>query len=327
MAQSRMLRRVILGSSPVLALLPKLALAQANDFNSFLARLRARALARGIPPSVIQETTANLVPNADVLQLDKHQPEFTLTWAQYSSRVLNAGRVAQGKAKAQSAASLLAAVTSQYGVDSGPLLGIWGIETNYGTTQGDFDVIDALTTLAWDRQSTYFGNQVISAMRIVANGDAPAQRLIGSYAGAMGQPQFMPSVYLSTAISFSGSGRPDIWNSDADTLASMANYLDKAGWQSGQPSSEPVLAPSGIDTAATGRDNVQTIAYWLHYGIERLPGPPNLPLNTPAALLLPDGAGGQAFLIYANFRVIRRYNASDYYALAVGALGRMALQA
>ena len=320
-----MLRRMILGGVPAIALLP--ALAQASDFNSFLANLRAKAVARGIPQSVIDQTTAGLVPNQDVLQLDKHQPEFTLTWAQYSSRVLNAGRVAEAKAKATSSLNLLAAVTSRFGVDAGPLLGIWGIETNYGTTQGDFDVIDALTTLAWDRNSSFFTGQVISAMQIVANGDAPAQKLIGSYAGAMGQPQFMPSVYLSTAVAFSGSSRPDIWTSDADTLASMANYLLKAGWQSGQPSSEAVLAPGGINVAATGRQNMQTIAYWLHSGVQRLPGAPNLPVTTPAALLLPDGAGGQAFLIYPNFRVIRRYNASDYYALAVGALGRIALSA
>jgi membrane-bound lytic murein transglycosylase B len=241
--------------------------------------------------------------------------------------VLNADRVAQGRAKAVSAASLLAAVTSEFGVDSGPLLGIWGIETNYGTTQGEFDVIDALTTLAWHRNSSFFSGQVISAMRIVANGDAPAQKLIGSYAGAMGQPQFMPSVYLTTAVSFTGAGQPDIWNSDADTLASMANYLVKAGWRAGEPSSEAVLAPGNFNVAATGRQNVQTIGYWLRYGVQRLPGAPDLPLTTPAALLLPDGAGGQAFLVYRNFRVIRRYNASDYYALAVGALGRMALQA
>jgi membrane-bound lytic murein transglycosylase B len=320
-----MLRRAILTALPAAALLP--GWAQASDFNSFLAALQARAAANGIPQSVIQSTTGTLVPNQEVLTLDKHQPEFTLTWAQYSSRVLNAGRVTQGRVTARSSASLLAAVTSQYGVDPGPLLGIWGIETNYGTTQGNFDVIDALTTLAWDRNSSFFGGQVISAMRIIANGDAPADKLIGSYAGAMGQPQFMPSVYLSTAVAYSGSGRPDIWSSNADTLASMANYLVRAGWQAGQPSSEPVLAPRSINVAATGRETVRTIRYWESLGVQRLPGRRDLPATTPAALLLPDGAGGQAFLIYGNFKVIRRYNASDYYALAVGALGRMALQA
>jgi len=320
-----MLRRAILAALPAAALLP--GWASASDFNSFLAALQARAAADGIPESVIESTTSGLVPNTDVLQLDKHQPEFTLTWAQYSSRVLNAGRVTQGRVTAQSAAGLLSAVSSQYGVDPAPLLGIWGIETNYGTTQGDFDVIDALTTLAWDRNSSFFGGEVIAAMRIIANGDAPAEKLIGSYAGAMGQPQFMPSVYLSTAVTFSGSGRPDIWSSDADTLASMANYLVRAGWQAGLPSSEPVLAPAGIDVAQTGRELVRSIGYWEGIGVQRLPGARDLPETTPAALLLPDGAGGQAFLIYSNFKVIRRYNPSDYYALAVGALGRMALQA
>jgi membrane-bound lytic murein transglycosylase B len=318
-----MKKRALIALAAAVPFLPRIA--RAGDFKSFLAALQARAAAAGIPQTVIAQTTAGLTPNADVLRLDKHQPEFTLTWAQYSSRVLNATRVAQGQAKAAQAAGLLAAVTSRSGVPSGPLLGIWGIETNYGATQGNFGVIDALTTLAWDRNSSYFAGQVISAMRIIANGDAPAPKLIGSYAGAMGQPQFMPSVYLSTAISFTGTGQPDIWGSDADSLASMANYLAKAGWQPGLPSSEPVLAPVYIDMAMTGRDNMRSIGYWTSRGVQRLPGAPVLGNETPVALLLPDGKGGQAFFIYPNFRVIRRYNASDYYALAVAALGRMAL--
>jgi membrane-bound lytic murein transglycosylase B len=318
-------RRALLASFPAAALWPRFA--RAGDFGAFVAALQARAAAAGIPAQVIQQTTTGLTPNAEVLKFDKHQPEFTLTWAQYSSRVLNAARVAQGRDKAESAAGLLAAVTSRYGVGTGALLGIWGIETNYGTTQGNFGVIDALTTLAWDRNSSYFAGQVISAMRIIADGDAPAEKLIGSYAGAMGQPQFMPSVYLSTAVSFTGSGQPDIWGSDADTLASMANYLAKAGWVAGMPSSEPVLAPVYVDMNFTGRENVESIGYWKSRGVQRLPGAAVLGNDTPAALLLPDGKGGQAFLVYQNFNVIRRYNASDYYALAVGALGRMALSA
>jgi membrane-bound lytic murein transglycosylase B len=316
-------RRALLASIPAAAVWPRLA--RASDFGRFLAALQARAAAAGIPQAIIDAAMAGLAPNQEVLKLDRHQPEFTLTWAQYSSRVLNATRVAQGQAKAQSAASLLAAVTSRFGVASGALLGIWGIETNYGTSQGDFDVVDALTTLAWDRNSSYFSSQVISALRIIARGDAPAAKLIGSYAGAMGQPQFMPSVYLSTAVSFTGSGQADIWGSDADTLASMANYLAKAGWVAGMPSSEAVLAPVYVDMNFTGRENVESIGYWTSRGVQRLPGAALLPNSTPAALLLPDGKGGQAFFVYHNFNVIRLYNASDYYALAVGELGRMAL--
>ena len=319
-----MQKRTLLAGLATLPLWPRPALAQ-GDFGSFLAALQARAAADGIPATIIQQTTASLVPNQDVLRLDAHQPEFTLTWAEYSARVVNKTRVAQGHAKAASAGSLLAAVTSRFGVGAVPLLGIWGIETNYGTSQGDFDVIDALTTLAWERGSSFFGGQVISAMRIIAAGDAPAEKLIGSYAGAMGQPQFMPSVYLTTAVSFAGAGQPDIWTSDADSLASMGNYLAKAGWRPGQPSSEPVVAPAGIDVAETGRENMRTLGDWLGRGVQRLPNAPNLPPGIPAGLLLPDGAGGDAYLIYPNFRVIRRYNPSDFYALAVGALGRLAL--
>jgi len=238
--------------------------------------------------------------------------------------VLNQTRIEAGVRKSEEMRNLFAAVTSRFGVSAAPLLGIWGIETNYGTTQGDFNVIDALTTLAWDRNSHYFGNEVISALRIIAKGDAPAPELIGSYAGAMGQPQFMPSVYLSTAISFSGDGRPDIWSSDADSLASIANYLAKAGWVPEEPSSEPVLAPSSLDVTMTGRENVRTVGYWRAQGVQRLPDAHYLPEDMPAALLLPDGAGGQAFLVFRNFNAIRHYNPSDFYALAVGALGRMA---
>ena len=316
-------RRTLLAAAPLTLALPHLA--RAADFSSFLAALRARAAADGIPQSVIDQTTANLTPNARVLKLDAHQPEFTESWATYSSNVLNPVRIHAGVAKYEAHENLLAAVTSRFGVAAQPLLGIWGIETNYGATQGDFNVIDSLSTLAWSRDDRFFAGQVISAMRIVANGDAPAQTLIGSYAGAMGQPQFMPSVYLSTAISFDGSGRPDIWHSDADTLASMAHYLAKAGWQPDAPSSEPVLVPSTMDIAATGRAYVHSLDFWRAQGVQRLPGAPALPGGTRAALLLPDGAQGEAFLVYHNFNVIRRYNASDYYALAVGALGRMVL--
>ncbi|MDE8343333.1 MAG: lytic murein transglycosylase [Acidocella sp.] len=316
-------RRVFLATGVAAAMLP--VAARADDFTNYVARLQARAAAAGIPQDIIAQTTGTLVPNADVLRLDKHQPEFTETWATYSSHVLNQTRVAAGQAKAAEASNLLAAVTSRFGVASGVLLGIWGIETNYGKTQGDFGVIDALVTLAWDRESSYFAGEAIAAMKIIAGGQAPADKLIGSYAGAMGQPQFMPSVYLSTAVAFSGDGRPDIWSSDADTLASMANYLAKDGWRPDEPSSESVLVPSNIDPAMTGRQNQRTIGYWTSRGVQRLPGAPLMSNETPAALLMPDGADGQAFLVFRNFSVIRRYNPSDFYALAVGALGRMAL--
>lgn len=319
-----MLRRAILSGLGGALAVPALGWAQ-DSFDVFLGRLRSRAIAEGIPSAVVASTTDGLVPNQRVLALDHHQPEFTLTWAQYSSRVLSQTRIETGRRKYADVRTLMAAITSRYGVSASVMLGIWGLETNFGANQGDFNVIDALATLSWERNSPYFANEAIKAMKIVALGDAPMATLLGSYAGAMGQPQFMPSTYLSTAVSFYGHGAPDIWHSDADALASMANYLAKAGWQAGEPASEPVLVASGSDIAQTGRRFVRTIGYWQSLGVERLPGAAPLPADMPAALLQPDGPQGQAFLVYRNFSVIRRYNPSDFYALAVAALGQAIL--
>lgn len=319
-----MFRRAMLSGLGGALIVPAFGWAQ-GQFDTFLMQLRSRAIAGGIPASVVSATTNGLVPNQRVLKLDHHQPEFTLTWAEYSSHVLSQTRIETGQQKYSDIRALMAAITSRYGVSAPVMLGIWGLETNFGANQGDFNVIDALATLSWDRNSDYFANEAIKAMKIVALGDAPMTTLLGSYAGAMGQPQFMPSTYLSTAVSFYGRGAPDIWHSDADALASMANYLAKAGWQADEPSSEPVLLSSGPDIGQTGRQFVQTIGYWERLGVERLPGAVPLPANMPAALLLPDGPQGQAFLVYRNFSVIRRYNPSDFYALAVGALGQAIL--
>ncbi|WP_298284873.1 lytic transglycosylase domain-containing protein [Acidocella sp.] len=320
-----MKRRILLAGLSAALGLPHAA--RAESFAAYVGHLRARALAAGVPDHVVRAATRYLRPNAEVLRLDHHQAEFTMSWADYSARILTATRIDSGARKAAAVHALLAAITSRFGVSAEPLLGIWGVETNFGANQGGFGVIEALATLAWDRQSAYFTNEAVCALRIIARGDAPPARLRGSYAGAMGQPQFMPSVYLSTAVSFSGTRPPDIWHSAADSLASMANYLARAGWRPGQPSSEPVLVPPSFAPVQTGRDNPRPLSWWLAAGVQRLPGAANLDPATPCALLLPDGPGGEAFLAYANFDVIRRYNPSDFYALAVGALGRTVLSA
>ncbi len=317
-----MLRRKLIAGLTALSAVPNAA--RAESFAVFLHQLRAKARHAGIPAAIISATTAHLAPNAQVLKLDAHQPEFTETYAQYAAHVLSATRIANGQGKYAATQPIFAALSSHFGIAPAPLLGIWGLETNFGLNQGDFNVIDALATLAWARDNRFFGREAIAAMRIISQGAAPATQLTGSYAGAMGQPQFMPSTYLSSAISFSGQGAADIWHSSADSLASMANYLRLCGWRAGEPASEPVYAHF-VSTQGTGRDNIQTIAYWQSYGVQRLPGAPALPDDFPAALLLPDGANGQAFLIYRNFTVIRRYNPSDFYALATTALGRAIL--
>jgi len=319
-----MLRRNLIAGLALSPALPRAACAS-GGYGAFVQNLRAQALAAGIPAGVATQALASLTtPNATVLKFDHHQAEFTETWATYSSHVLSTARIASGQTKYSATQQLFTALTARFGVSAGPMLGIWGLETNYGANQGDFYVIDALATIAWDRSSGYFAKEAIKAMQIIANGQAPVGQLTGSYAGAMGQPQFMPSVYLSTAIPFSGSGAADIWHSDADALASMANYLARAGWRPGEPVSE--LVYSNLTSAdGTGRQNMQTIGYWLERGVQRLPGAAPLPADFPAAVLLPDGLEGQAFFAFPNFSVIRRYNPSDFYALATDALGRSIL--
>lgn len=299
--------------------------ASKSHFAAFLHGLRAHALRAGVPASIADAALHGLAPNQDVIRKDQHQPEFTLTWAQYSARVVTANRIKDGRQKHGARGATLAAIDRRFGVGAAPIMGIWGIETDFGAYQGDFRVIEALATLAWFRSSHYFANEAIAAMRIAARGDAPLDRLRGSWAGAMGQPQFMPSVYLSTAVSFAGGGRPNIWTDAGDSLASIANYLHKAGWRQGLPSSERVLIPSGFDAARAGREHHLPLAQWRRLGVRRLPGAAHLPGTTEASLLLPDGPKGSAYLAYANFHAIRRYNPSDLYALAVGELGRRIL--
>lgn len=301
------------------------ATAPAGEFDTFLHGLRAQAVHHGIPGAIADAALHGLKPNQDVIHKDQHQPEFTLTWAQYRDRVVTATRIKDGRQKHAGVTSTLASIRRRFRVDSAPIMGIWGIETDFGAYQGNFQVIEALATLAWFRSSHYFANEAIAAMRIAARGEAPLHRLLGSWAGAMGQPQFMPSVYLTTAVSFGQGGRPNIWTDVADSLASIANYLHKAGWHPGQPSSEKVLISKHFNASLAGRDHHMTLAHWERLGVRRLPGAPRLSGATEASLLLPDGVNGDAYLAFANFHVIRRYNASDLYALAVGDLGRRIL--
>lgn len=321
-------RRLLLASAVPAILSAQAFAAPPDGFRSFVAEIKAEARKAGIRPATLDRAFAGVSPNQKVLDRDRHQPEFTMTWARYRGLVITDKRITDGRQAVAANRALFQRVEQRYGVGAGVIAGIWGLESSFGTGTGDFRVVEALATLAWEgRRASFFRGELMAALKILDHGDVAPAAMTGSYAGAMGQPQFMPSVYLSTAVSFSGNGRPDIWTSDADTLASMGNYLAKAGWTPGQPSSEPVLAPSSINVAMTGRENVKTLGYWLGQRVQRLPGAARLPNSTPAALLLPDGAGGEAFLVYANFQVIRRYNASDYYALAVGGLGRMVLSA
>ncbi len=295
----------------------------AGSFASFVAGVRAEALREGISPSVLRQALSGIVLNAKVLELDRHQPEFTLTWAQYRARVLPDARLAAGRAAYARNASLLAEVMARYPADPRIVVGIWGLESNFGAKTGTFGVVEALATLSYDnaRRAGYFRAELIKALKILDNGDITPAGMTGSWAGAMGQPQFMPSSYLAYAVDFEGNGRRDIWKSLPDVFASVANYLARSGWRAGEPWGQPIRVPPNFDAALAGNQHMRTLGAWMAQGVRRFDGTKFSRDDVRGDVLLPDGMGGDAFMVYENFNAIRRYNPSDYYALAVGLLG------
>lgn len=296
---------------------------QSSSFDTFVAGVKAEARRRGIAAATLERAFAGVQANPKVIELDRHQPEFTFTWQQYRARIVSDTRVARGRTLYAQNRELLASVGNRYGVTPGVLMGIWGIESNYGQATGGFNVIEALATLAWDtRRPAFFRSELMDALRILDHGDITPERMTGSYAGAMGQTQFMPNSFLKYAVDFSGNGRRDIWGDLGDVFGSTANYLAREGWRADLPWGVAVVLPPGFDTSATGRDIRRPVADWARAGVRgvdgRMPGPP----DAISALILPGGAGGEAYLAFwSNFLAIRRYNPSDFYCVSVGLLG------
>ena len=309
-------RRVVLAASL------SAVCAAPDGFQNFLNGLRAEARRAGISPATLDHALAGVQPNQKVLDRASHPPEFTMTWAQYRAMLITDQRIANGRAAYAQNRALLQRVRERFGVEPGVITGIWGLESSFGTGMGDYRVVEALATLAWEgRRTSFFRSELIAALRILDHGDVSPAHMLGSYAGAMGQPQFMPSSYLRYAVDFEGHGRRDIWTSKPDVLGSIANYLAQSGWRSGESWGQPVALPGGFDRIATGRDERRPLAEWTRLGVRPVDGRPLPRGDTLAAVVQPDGPGGEAFLVYSNFAAIRRYNPSDYYALVVGLLG------
>ena len=303
------------------ALLPVAARAQ-GGFDAFVAGVKAEARRAGIRDETLQQAFAGVAPNARVIELDRKQPEFTLTWPEYRARVLPDTRLAAARDNFGRERSLLARVEERFGVDPAIIVGIWGIESNFGSNKGNYRLIESLSTLAWEgRRAAFFRTELMAALRILDQGDVTAARLTGGWAGAMGQPQFMPSSYLRSAVDFDGDGRRDIWDSKADVFGSIANYLAKAGWRRNEPWAQPVRLPPGFDAASAGRDRSRTLGDWMRAGVRRDDGQMFGRTDVMGAVVVPSGAAAaEGYMTYPNFNVIRRYNPSDFYALAVGLL-------
>ena len=275
------------------ALAPAVAHAAGGEtFPAFLAGVRRDARKIGISDPVLDAAFTGITANQRVIELDHHQPEFTLTWAQYRTRIVSEARIAKGRAHYARHRALLDRVAAQYGVPAGIILGIWGLESDYGAATGGFNVIEALATLSWEgRRAAFFRSELMDALRILQSGDITLPQMTGSYAGAMGQTQFMPDSFLKYAVDYSGTGRRDIWGDFGCVFASTANYLAREGWQPGVPWGEIARLPPGFDPALAGREHRRPLADWQRLGVGRT-GAARLPPTTLAALLLPGGAGG-----------------------------------
>ena len=306
------------------ALMPLAAPAGAQDgFAAFVNGVKAEARRAGIRDATLQQAFAGVQPNQRVIELDRRQPEFTLTWPEYRARVLPDSRLQAARENYARERGLLAQVEARFGVDPLIIVGIWGIESAFGANKGNYRLVEALSTLAWEgRRASYFRGELMNALRILDQGDVTPSRMTGGYAGAMGQPQFMPSSYLRYAVDFDGDGRRDIWDSKPDVFGSIANYLARSGWRRGEPWAQPVRLPPGFNEAAAGRDNKRSLGEWMRQGVRRDDGREFSRPDAQGGIVVPSGAApGEGFMTYANFNVIRRYNPSDFYALAVGLLG------
>lgn len=287
----------------------------------WVAAFRPRALAAGISSAVFDDTMATVHFLPAVVERDRKQDEFTKTIWDYLDKAVSDDRIAAGQRALRDRKDLLDRIEAAYGVDREVVLAIWGLESAYGQVRGDISTPSALATLAYDgRRAAYFEAELLAALRIIQVGDVSPDQMLGSWAGAMGHTQFMPSSFLSFAVDFDGDGKPRIWGDDpTDALASTAAYLAKFGWQKGKGWGREVTLPAGFDYGIAGDRTQKPISVWAAMGIVAAEGG-NLPDAGWASLLLPAGARGPAFLVYDNFASIEAYNKADAYVIAVGHL-------
>jgi lytic murein transglycosylase len=297
-----------------------------QKFARWVAEFSNRARAAGIDEATLHRAfdTVRFVPSAIVS--DRAQPEFTRAVWDYLDSAVSPQRIARGQARLQqlrSAGSVdIDAIAARYGVPVEVLVAIWGIESNYGSNIGDIPTIDALATLGFEgRREEWARGQLLAALKILQNRDIDRAQMLGSWAGAMGQTQFLPSAFLAYAVDADGDGRRDIWGSVPDVMASTANFLARSGWQPGQPWGLEVRLPPGFDYARADAEVRQPSTQWAAEGVQTLDGAP-LPALVDSSLLLPAGARGPAFLVGPNFRTILRYNNATSYALAVHLLAQ-----
>lgn len=306
------------GSSVTPAPIPAASPASEAGLQAWVKSFRPRAIASGVRPEVYDNAMRFARYNPDVIRLDRKQAEFSRPVWEYLDSAASDSRTSKGRALAGNLSGTLGRIEARYGVDRNIVMAVWGMESNFGANRGKMQIIPSLATLAYDgRRGEMFAKQLVAALQIIQAGDTDPQHMLGSWAGAMGHTQFMPTSYLSYAVDFTGDGKRDIWSDDpTDSLASTAAYLKRSGWVTGLPAVVEVRLPGGFNYGQTGRGNVKSGATWAAQGVRAVDGR-SLPSG---GIIAPAGAKGPAFLVTRNFMAIRAYNASDNYALGVAML-------
>jgi membrane-bound lytic murein transglycosylase B len=305
----------------LISLLPIEGWANPQPFDDWLDQLREDALQQDISAATVNKALANVTIDADVLGRDQGQPEKTITFEEYLQRQLTTKQITRGQELYNEHYQLLSQIHARYAVAPKYILALWGKESRYGGNTGNFNIVEAMVTLAYDgRRADFFRKQLLAALQIIDRGDAEADTMFGSWAGAMGQCQFMPTTFLNYAVDYDGNGKPDIWYSEPDVFASMANYLRAEGWQDDQEWGREVLLARAISANMVGLNVVQPVSAWLQAGVAAADGQTWADRGQSASLIQPDGATGRSYLVYHNFRVLMRWNRSTYFATTIGLL-------
>jgi membrane-bound lytic murein transglycosylase B len=300
--------------------------AETDDFAIWLSNFQQKALELGITQQTLDLSFKNIEPNKRVIELDQRQPEFTITLDEYLNNTTPKFRVNKGKKIYLENKDLLAKVSEVYGVQPRFLLALWGIETSFGQYTGSFNVIRSLATLSYDqRRREYFTSELINALKIIDQGHTSPETMDGSWAGAMGQCQFMPTSFVNYAVDFNNDGKKDIWNTIPDVLASAANYLSSTGWDNSQTWGREVMVTNNIDeslitTSARKVETSKKLSYWSNSGVRNLDGTMLPDVDIDAYLVYPEGIDGRKFIVYENFKTILDWNRSLFFGLAVGRL-------
>ena len=291
------------------------------EFQACLSSLQHRAVAAGVNERIVDEVVPALKLQQQVLKLDRQQPEFAQTFAQYLTKRVTPARVERGRELYAQHREFLQELTRRYGVPGHYLLAFWGLETNFGSYLGNLPTLDALATLACDdRRAEFFGREFISALQLLQRESLSPEQMHGSWAGAVGHTQFMPSSYLKYAVDGDGDGRINLWQSERDALASGASYLQQLGWEFGLRWGREVLLPEDFPYQQTGPESMLSLQEWSELGVRRANGKALPAIDIEGAILVPAGHTGPAFMVYANFFVIMQWNRSESYAISVGHL-------